>query len=158
VYDRAGRGWSDAAVGPQDGAHIAADLYTLLARARVPGPYVVAGHSFGGLYVRSFAAQFPDDVAGMVLLESTAANWARPRHHRPGPTTPSVASPRYACGRPPRSRAPDRPVLPRQSAATLPGRGVRRGVDRPPPRELHRGICSGEHVDTSGVVSDQSQR
>jgi pimeloyl-ACP methyl ester carboxylesterase len=72
VYDRAGRGWSDAADGPQDGAHIAADLHTLLDRAQVPGPYVLAGHSFGGLYVLSFAAQFPDQVASMVLLDSTA--------------------------------------------------------------------------------------
>jgi pimeloyl-ACP methyl ester carboxylesterase len=72
VYDRAGRGWSDAAEGPQDGAHIAADLHTLLDRAHVPGPYVLAGHSFGGLYILSFAAQFPDQVAGMVLLDSTA--------------------------------------------------------------------------------------
>jgi pimeloyl-ACP methyl ester carboxylesterase len=59
VYDRAGRGWSDAANNRQDGAHIAADLHTLLARAHVPGPYVRARHSFGGLYVLSFAVQFP---------------------------------------------------------------------------------------------------
>src|SRR4051794_29426007 len=72
VYDRAGRGWSDATNDPQDGAHIAADLHTLLERAQVPGPYVLAGHSFGGLYVQSFAAQFPDQVAGLVLLDSTA--------------------------------------------------------------------------------------
>jgi pimeloyl-ACP methyl ester carboxylesterase len=72
VYDRAGRGWSDATDSPQDGTHIAANLHTLLERAHVPGPYVLAGHSFGGLYVQSFAAQFPDQVAGMVLLDSTA--------------------------------------------------------------------------------------
>jgi pimeloyl-ACP methyl ester carboxylesterase len=72
VYDRAGRGWSDATESPQDGTHIAADLHTLLDSAHVPGPYVMAGHSFGGLYVQSFAAQFPDEVAGMVLLDSTA--------------------------------------------------------------------------------------
>ena len=95
VYDRAGRGWSDATDGPQDGAHIAADLHTLLDRADIPGPYVLAGHSFGGLYVQSFAAQFPDQVAGMVLLDSTAP--------KPGPAPPSntdpynwsVASPPY---------------------------------------------------------------
>jgi pimeloyl-ACP methyl ester carboxylesterase len=45
---------------------------TLLDRANVPGPYVLAGHSFGGLYVLTFAAQYPDQVAGMVLLDSTA--------------------------------------------------------------------------------------
>lgn len=72
VYDRAGRGWSDAASSPPDGAQIAIDLHTLLDRARVPGPYVLAGHSFGGLYVMSFAAQYPEQVAGMVLVDSTA--------------------------------------------------------------------------------------
>ena len=72
VYDRAGRGWSDAAEGPQDAARIAADLHTLLERAQVPGPYVLAGHSFGGLYVQTFAASYPDQVAGLVLLDSTA--------------------------------------------------------------------------------------
>jgi pimeloyl-ACP methyl ester carboxylesterase len=85
VYDRAGRGWSDAADGPQDGAHIAADLHTLLDRAHVPGPYVLAGHSFGGLYILSFAAQFPDQVAGMVLLDSTAP--------KPGPAAPTNTEP-----------------------------------------------------------------
>jgi pimeloyl-ACP methyl ester carboxylesterase len=81
VYDRAGRGWSDAVDGPQDAAHMAADLHTLLGRAHVPGPYVLAGHSFGGLYILSFAAQFPDQVAGMVLLDSTAP--------KPGPAPPT---------------------------------------------------------------------
>jgi pimeloyl-ACP methyl ester carboxylesterase len=71
VYDRAGRGWSEPADGPQDGAQIAADLHTLLERGDVPGPYVLAGHSFGGLYVLTFAARYPDEVAGMVLVDST---------------------------------------------------------------------------------------
>ncbi|MDN5763470.1 MAG: alpha/beta hydrolase [Microlunatus sp.] len=74
TYDRAGRGFSEDANGPQDGARIAADLHTLLDRAHIPGPYVLAGHSFGGLYILSFAAQFPDQVAGLVLLDSTAPN------------------------------------------------------------------------------------
>ena len=81
VYDRAGRGWSDAADGPQDAARIAADLHTLLDRAGVPGPYVLAGHSFGGLYVQTFAANYPDQVAGLVLLDSTAP--------KPGPPLPT---------------------------------------------------------------------
>ncbi len=72
VYDRAGRGWSDAADGPQDAVQTATDLHTLLNQAHIPGPYVLAGHSFGGLYVLTFAAQYPDQVAGMVLLDSTA--------------------------------------------------------------------------------------
>lgn len=72
VYDRAGRGWSEPADTPQDAAQIATDLHTLLQRGHVPGPYVLAGHSFGGLYVLTFADRFPDDVAGMVLVDSTA--------------------------------------------------------------------------------------
>jgi pimeloyl-ACP methyl ester carboxylesterase len=71
VYDRAGRGWSEPADGPQDGAQIATDLHTLLERGNVPRPYVMAGHSFGGLYVLTYAARYPDDVAGMVLVDST---------------------------------------------------------------------------------------
>jgi pimeloyl-ACP methyl ester carboxylesterase len=73
VYDRAGRGWSDPAASPPDGAQIATDLHRLLARAHVPGPYVLAGHSFGGLYVRTYAAKYPEEVAGLVLVDSTAA-------------------------------------------------------------------------------------
>ena len=74
VYDRAGKGWSDAASTAPDGAQIATDLHTLLERADVAGPYVLAGHSFGGLYVMRYAAQYPDEVAGMVLINSTAPN------------------------------------------------------------------------------------
>ena len=71
VYDRAGRGWSEGATSRQDGVALAADLRHLLDRAHEAGPYVLAGHSFGGLYVLNFAAQYPDEVAGVVLLDST---------------------------------------------------------------------------------------
>jgi pimeloyl-ACP methyl ester carboxylesterase len=91
VYDRAGRGWSDAAEGPQDAAQIAADLHTLLERAHVPGPYVLTGHSFGGLYVQTFAANYPDQVAGLVLLDSTAP--------KPGPALPPSTEPYSVLGR-----------------------------------------------------------
>jgi pimeloyl-ACP methyl ester carboxylesterase len=76
VYDRPGRGWSDPAAIPPDGAQVATDLRTLLDRAGVPGPYVLAGHSFGGLYVQAFAAQYPGQVAGLVLVDSTAPSSA----------------------------------------------------------------------------------
>jgi pimeloyl-ACP methyl ester carboxylesterase len=72
VYDRAGRGWSDPTNTPQDGAQTATDLHTLLQRGNEPGPYVLAGHSFGGLYALTFAARYPEDVAGLVLVDSTA--------------------------------------------------------------------------------------
>jgi pimeloyl-ACP methyl ester carboxylesterase len=73
VYDRVGRGGSEPADAPQDGARVATDLHTLLHRAGIPGPYVLAGHSFGGLYVRIFAAHYPNEVAGLVLIDSTSS-------------------------------------------------------------------------------------
>jgi pimeloyl-ACP methyl ester carboxylesterase len=85
VYDRAGRGWSEAADSPQDATQIATDLHTLLHRGHVPGPFVLAGHSFGGLYALTFAARYPDEVAGMVLADSTAPAFAA----TPGTTPPS---------------------------------------------------------------------
>ena len=72
VYDHAGRGWSEPADASLDGVQVATDLHTLLQRGQVSGPYVLAGHSFGGLYVLTFAARYPDEVAGMVLIDSTA--------------------------------------------------------------------------------------
>jgi len=75
VYDRAGRGWSEPADTVQDATHIVTDLHTLLHNGHVPGPYVLAGHSFGGLYALTFAARYPDEVAGMVLIDSTSPNW-----------------------------------------------------------------------------------
>jgi pimeloyl-ACP methyl ester carboxylesterase len=74
AYDRAGRGWSEPASTPPSGRQIALDLHTLLQRGGVPGPYVLAGHSFGGLYVRTFVVLYPSEVAGMVLADSTAAH------------------------------------------------------------------------------------
>jgi pimeloyl-ACP methyl ester carboxylesterase len=70
AYDRAGRGRSEPASGVQDGPALARDLHALLAASGNPGPYVLAGHSSGGVYVRFFAAAFPDEVAGMVLLDA----------------------------------------------------------------------------------------
>jgi pimeloyl-ACP methyl ester carboxylesterase len=72
VYDRASHGWSELSGTAQDGAEIAADLHALLEQAQVPRPYVLAGHSFGGLYTLAYADLYPDEVAGMVLVDTTA--------------------------------------------------------------------------------------
>jgi pimeloyl-ACP methyl ester carboxylesterase len=72
AYDRAGQGWSDDVDQPQDGVTAAADLHTLLAAAGEQGPYVLVGHSTGGPYALTYAAQYPADVAGMVLLDSSS--------------------------------------------------------------------------------------
>ena len=68
-YDRAGLGASDPAPSPRDGAAIAADLTAALAAAKVAPPYILVGHSSGGLYARVFADRFPGQVAGMVLVD-----------------------------------------------------------------------------------------
>jgi pimeloyl-ACP methyl ester carboxylesterase len=70
VYDRAGEGWSEPADGPQDGIELATDLHATLAAADIAGPYVLAGHSVGGTYNMIFAARYPTEIAGMVLLDS----------------------------------------------------------------------------------------
>lgn len=74
TYDRAGHGRSDEAAEPQDGIALATDLHTLLERAGLLGPYVLVGHSSGGPYVRVFAARYPVDVVGMVLLDAQPAD------------------------------------------------------------------------------------
>jgi len=70
AYDRAGQGWSDDVASRQDADAIATDLHALLERSGEPGPYILVGHSAGGPYVMTFAAKYPGDVAGMVLLDS----------------------------------------------------------------------------------------
>ncbi len=72
AYDRAGQGWSDDIEHPQDGIAAADDLHALLAAAGEPGPFVLVGHSIGGPYAMTYAASYADEVAGMVLLDSTS--------------------------------------------------------------------------------------
>jgi pimeloyl-ACP methyl ester carboxylesterase len=70
AYDRAGMGFSDAVSGPRDGDAITADLARLIAASGERGPFILMGHSMGGLYVRQYAATHPDQVAGAVLIEA----------------------------------------------------------------------------------------
>ncbi|HEY0582880.1 MAG TPA: alpha/beta hydrolase, partial [Chloroflexota bacterium] len=71
VYDRAGESWSDIGPKPRDATRVATELHTLLANAGVDGPFVLVGHSFGGLYTRVFASQYRDQVVGMVLIDAS---------------------------------------------------------------------------------------
>ena len=71
IYDRAGRAWSEPDPEPQSLARTVRNLHTLLTNANIEGPYVLVGHSIGGIYVRQFAADYPDEVAGMVLVDSS---------------------------------------------------------------------------------------
>jgi pimeloyl-ACP methyl ester carboxylesterase len=71
VYDRANVGHSGSLRGPLTGKSSVADLHRLLAAAHIPGPYVLVGASFGGLIAVMYAATYPEDVAGMVLLDAS---------------------------------------------------------------------------------------
>jgi pimeloyl-ACP methyl ester carboxylesterase len=71
TYDRAGDGWSEAGPQPRTARQFAKELHALLHAANVPGPYVIAGHSLGGYTARLFAHDYPTEVAGVVLIEST---------------------------------------------------------------------------------------
>jgi pimeloyl-ACP methyl ester carboxylesterase len=72
AYDRAGQGWSEEAASPRDGVESAEELHTLLAAAGEHGPFVLAGHSTGGTYAMTYAARYPEQVAGLVLLDSSS--------------------------------------------------------------------------------------
>jgi pimeloyl-ACP methyl ester carboxylesterase len=76
-YDPANTPWgrSDPAPTPRTAKDVVADLHALLAAARVPGPYVLAGHSDGGLFVQLYASKHPNEVAGLVLIDAVSAHY-----------------------------------------------------------------------------------
>jgi len=69
AYDRASAGWSERGPTPRDMNQHVRELHTLLAGARVGGPYVLVGHSYGGRIAGVYAKTYPRDVAGMVLID-----------------------------------------------------------------------------------------
>ena len=69
-YDRAGVGYSEPSDTPRDPENIARELHTLLERAGESPPYILAGHSYGGHYIRVFTKMYPDEVVGLVFLDS----------------------------------------------------------------------------------------
>lgn len=72
AYNRAGYLGSDPAVGPRDSATIVAELRAELKRRNIEPPYVLVGHSLGGLYMQYFARNYPQEVAGLLLVDSTS--------------------------------------------------------------------------------------
>jgi len=68
-YDRAGLGWSSVSTSPRTPKNIARELREMLHTAGIEGPYVMVGHSFGGLVARRFAAEYADEVVGVVLVD-----------------------------------------------------------------------------------------
>ena len=79
TYDRAGFGWSDAGPLPRTAGRVADELRVLLERAGEPPPYLLVGHSFGGLVMRIFASRYRHDVAGVVLVDPAhPEDWVTP--------------------------------------------------------------------------------
>jgi len=78
TYDRAGMGYSEPGPLPRTAARFSDELHTLLQRADIPGPYVLAGHSSGGLTVRVFAAAYPAEVVGVLLIDSVTPGQGAP--------------------------------------------------------------------------------
>jgi pimeloyl-ACP methyl ester carboxylesterase len=77
VYDRSGYGGSSNASGPRDAEGAERELSGLLEATGIPGPYVLAGHSLGGLFAEYYAARHPDQIAGLILEDSRPADFAR---------------------------------------------------------------------------------
>jgi pimeloyl-ACP methyl ester carboxylesterase len=71
AYNRAGYLGSDPSDSPRDSATIVAELRAELQRQKIKPPYILVGHSLGGLYMQYFARNFPNEVAGLVLVDST---------------------------------------------------------------------------------------
>jgi len=86
-YDRAGMGYSEPGPLPRTADRLTQELHTALDEARVPGPFVLVGHSLGGLLVRVFAHQYSGDVAGVVLVDSMNQSAVNP----PTPNAPTHA-------------------------------------------------------------------
>jgi pimeloyl-ACP methyl ester carboxylesterase len=74
AYDRAGQGWSDISPNPRIPANLAGELRTLLDQLDLQPPFILVGHSFGGLLSRIFAGIYPKEVGGIVLIDSTHVN------------------------------------------------------------------------------------
>src|SRR5215208_2857619 len=68
AYDRAGMGWSEMSPEPRDAKQITSELHALLEGANIEDPYVLVGHSFGGMYMQSYAAPYPEEFAVSLLV------------------------------------------------------------------------------------------
>lgn len=78
-YDRASLGWSDPASRPHTTLQLVDELHAMLAAARIPTPLILVGHSFGAVLVQSFAIKYPEQVAGLVLIDPLGAGeWLHP--------------------------------------------------------------------------------
>ena len=89
-YDRPGMGTSDALSQPQSAIEVVETLHGLLQAAAEPGPYVLVGHSYGGMIVRLYASRYAADVTGLVLVDSAHEDQLRRFAAIPGGPPPEA--------------------------------------------------------------------
>ena len=78
IYDRAGLGWSEAGPMPRTSETLVAELHTLLTNAEIEPPYILLGHSLGGYNARVFQDRYPEEVAGIILVDAAHPDqWER---------------------------------------------------------------------------------
>ena len=104
-YDRAGYGWSQRSPLPRTARTMARELDTLLINAGIPGPYLLAGHSFGGYIIRYYAQRHPEKVIGLVMIDAShpeqfkyfpkLAKVESRKHEHPRSYTTRVTRPAY---------------------------------------------------------------
>jgi len=76
-YDRAGLGWSEPSPNPRTSATIVKELHSLLRISNISPPYILVGHSFGGMNVRLYSHSYPTEVAGLILVDSSSPDQFR---------------------------------------------------------------------------------
>jgi pimeloyl-ACP methyl ester carboxylesterase len=88
-YDRGGAGWSEASSEPRNAEQIVRELHILLERAELEPPFILVGHSIGGVYVQLYSRRYPDQVAAMVLVDSSHEDqFLRKELPKPSPVYP----------------------------------------------------------------------
>ncbi|MDK7669553.1 alpha/beta fold hydrolase [Cytobacillus oceanisediminis] len=75
IYDRAGLGKSESSSNPRTSREMVKELKELLSEAKIKPPYILVGHSFGGVNMRMFATEYPNEVCGLVLIDSTPEDY-----------------------------------------------------------------------------------
>ena len=96
TYDRAGYGWSDPGPRPRTPQQFARELHTLLHNAGEPPPYLMVGHSLGGMLIRQYASQYPQELYGAVMIDAGMTKLASCRRILPRATGAGLAHPRLS--------------------------------------------------------------
>jgi len=153
AYDRAGYGYSERSNQPRDGLQILRELRALLQTEEIKAPYVLVGHSLGGTIVKLFAKTYPDEVAGVVLVDARHAEFSK-RCKQIGVNRMWYDPPALLFA------MASRAMRAEQASAALTARQVRRAGNFPPVplMVLSQDRASSRWPERLGKVWDASQR